>query len=247
MALHRKLHAIDKLEPDIAVLPEIARPDVIANKASGFNPDLCLWAGRSLHKGLGVIAQSNRWDIEIDDSYDPLNSVVLPVRVRGPIDFNLLAIWSIHVDGKKPTFRTPGNVLRAIEASEKFCQELPLVVAGDFNNAVVWDKPGNMNNMAEIDRALRDLGLVSAYHQSNACDLGNELDSTLYWRDRKKDGPQYHIDYVYIPKRWSRLPYDLSVGQFDDWIGNGLSDHVPISLSFRMQDLLVTEASKHRS
>ena len=47
---------------------------------------------------------------------------------------------------------------------------------------------------------------------------------------RTIDGPIYHIDYVYMPEEWSKLPFDLSVGRYQDWAGPGLSDHVPLVL-----------------
>jgi exodeoxyribonuclease-3 len=48
---------------------------------------------------------------------------------------------------------------------------------------------------------------------------------TLYWRDRTKDGPTYHIDYVFLPS--SRIERArVEIGSFEAWCG--LSDHVPV-------------------
>ena len=50
---------------------------------------------------------------------------------------------------------------------------------------------------------------------------------TLYWRDRTKDGPTYHIDYVFLPTPWiGRAKVDI--GSFEAWCGAGFSDHVPV-------------------
>ena len=46
------------------------------------------------------------------------------------------------------------------------------------------------------------LGLVSAYHAIRGEAHGPETVPTLYWRDRTKDGPTYHIDYVFLPVAW---------------------------------------------
>ena len=43
---------------------------------------------------------------------------------------------------------------------------------------------------------------------------------TLYWRDRKKDGPTYHIDYIFLPTQWLGRVRDLSVGTYEDWCGS---------------------------
>jgi len=229
MAMHRKLPAIRSLNADIVVLPEVARPDVVASKTPDFDPSLLVWRGSNRNKGLGVLANSAEWQLTIDDSYDPANEIVMPVRVRGPIDFNLLAVWSLRVDGKNPRNDVPGTVLRAIESAERFCSEMPLVVAGDFNNSAIWDRPGNMNNMAAIDAALGELGLASAYHVAVDRLLGHEDDATLYWRDRKKDGHRYHIDYIYLPKTWFDRSVRFFVGGYDDFVATKLSDHVPLS------------------
>ena len=230
MAMHRKLDAIRSLNADIVILPEVAQPEIVASKSREFDPGLCVWGGKNAHKGLAVLASSSKWQLAIDDSYDPANGVVIPVRVRGPIDFNLLAVWSIGVNFKKSRVDTPGAILRAIELADSFCREKPLIVAGDFNNSVIWDRPSDMNSMAAIDAVLGSYGLASAYHHSTRCALGAEDHATIYWRDRKKDGPRYHIDYIYLPATWLDGSVNFHVGDFDNWVATKLSDHVPLSV-----------------
>ena len=72
------------------------------------------------------------------------------------------------------------------------------------------------------------LGLVSAYHVSRGVEAGNEPEPTFYWRRRAVDG--YHIDYVFMPEDWSTHAFDVAVGTYEDWVGSGLSDHVPLVL-----------------
>jgi exodeoxyribonuclease-3 len=69
---------------------------------------------------------------------------------------------------------------------------------------------------------------VSAYHLAHGEEQGSETIPTLYWRDRRKDGPTYHIDYVFVPAAWMPRMREVRVGTFDDWCGVGLSDHAPI-------------------
>jgi len=102
------------------------------------------------------------------------------------------------------------------------------VVAGDFNNNVYWHKPGwRMNHGIVVDKLARG-GLVSAYHVAHGEEQGGETIPTLYWRDRRKDGPTYHIDYVFIPAAWTPRMREVRVGTFEDWCGAGMSDHAPI-------------------
>ena len=72
------------------------------------------------------------------------------------------------------------------------------------------------------------MGLASAYHDNRGVAQGGESEPTHYWRDRTKDGPTYHIDYVFVPRQWLPRVRSVEVGGFEDWCGAGLSDHVPI-------------------
>jgi len=69
-------------------------------------------------------------------------------------------------------------------------------------------------------------GLLSAYHAFHEIDSGKETEPTLYWRNRKKDGPKYHIDYCFVPKTWTGRLQNVAVGSFDTLIK--LSDHMPL-------------------
>ena len=67
--------------------------------------------------------------------------------------------------------------------------EGPVVVAGDLNDSAIWDKPNGARPFATKVDLLRQRGLVSAYHEVLDVRFGEESDPTIYWRDRKADGP----------------------------------------------------------
>jgi exodeoxyribonuclease-3 len=83
--------------------------------------------------------------------------------------------------------------------------------------------------------AERGVGLASAYHALRSEQQGQETVPTHYWRDRKKDGPTYHIDYVFLLTQWLGGVRELAVGSFEGWCGSGLSDHVPILVDVNLQ------------
>ena len=83
--------------------------------------------------------------------------------------------------------------------------------------------------MAKVE-ILEKMGLVSVYHEQRGERQGEETIPTIYWRDRKRDGPTYHIDYIFLPRSWLPAVNDFSIGSFDDWCATGLSDHVPLIL-----------------
>ena len=83
-------------------------------------------------------------------------------------------------------------------------------------------------NHAHNVGVMASYGMYSAYHECMREAQGAESMPTHYWRDRKKDGPTYHIDYIFMPRAWLARVTDMQVGSFEDWCGSRLSDHVPV-------------------
>lgn len=228
MALHAKLDAIAALEPDIAIISECAEPSIVRRKSKSEMPSSLVWVGDNQHKGLAVFA-FDRWSVELDDSHEPSRRILAPVRISGPFRFRLLAAWSFNRRQDLDTQRR-GPLQAAVEDRSLFLsQSGPLVVAGDFNDNAVFQQSWCTNPRGWILGALlENIGLTSAYHEHLGCEYGQEPDPTLYWRNRTADGPRYHIDYCYVPREWAGAIRNVEVGRFDNWVANGLSDHVPL-------------------
>jgi hypothetical protein len=135
------------------------------------------------------------------------------------------------------TDRSPGRRLRCPRAlrsrlnclmvsRERTAPATPTVVAGDFNDNVKWDRPKKRNKHKINVDELAPLGLRSAYHHARGVEQGAEREPTIYWRDRKRDGGSYHIDYCFVPESWTKSISAVELGGFDDWVH--LSDHVPL-------------------
>ncbi|MBY8976893.1 endonuclease/exonuclease/phosphatase family protein [Rhodobacteraceae bacterium NNCM2] len=234
MALHRKMEALMALRPDIAVISECAEPETLAARGG---PELgegsCVWMGRNRHKGLGVFAFGG-YRLRRHEPFHPGLSYILPVNVSGPVAFNLLAVWAQNASGGVTRKHQLGPFRRSLPRYQGFITGAPCLIGGDFNNNRIWDRPGwRMNHMAKMAR-LDALGFVSVYHAMTGEGQGAETTPTHYWRDRTKDGPTYHIDYIFAPV--DRVPgiSHFSVGTFEDWCGNKLSDHVPLVIEIDM-------------
>ena len=230
MALHRKLEALRSLEPDVAVVSECARPDIVVERAglASLGAD-SVWIGANDHKGLAVLG-FNGYRVALDERYKASHRYVAPVRVSGRRRFNLLAVWAQNFSAGITRKRQPGPLRLALRRYRGFLTEVPSVVAGDFNNNLIWDKPGWLMNFSHTVDVLASLGLNSAYHHVTGEAFGEERAPTIYWRDRTKDGPTYHIDYVFAPHQWLRKVRNIEVGCFEDWCGSRLSDHVPLTV-----------------
>ncbi len=228
MALHRKAAALLALEPDIAVVCECAEPDRLrARPGTDWLQAPPVWVGQNPHKGLAVFA-FNGYTAVLSEPYYPSLRYIAPVRVSGPMELNLLAVWAQNASGGVYRKHQLGPLRRALSRYRGFLVEGPAIVAGDLNDNVIWDKPGWRHNHMTKVQIMQRLGLVSAYHTIRGEVPGMEITPTHYWRDRKKDGPTYHIDYVFVPDRWIEKITNLQLGTFEDWCGSGLSDHVPI-------------------
>jgi exodeoxyribonuclease-3 len=228
MALHRKFDAMLRLQPDIAVICECAAPTRLQAlaKSLNFGADT-VWIGDNRNKGLAVFA-FNGYAVHLAEPFHPTLRHVAPVRVSGRVACNLLAVWAQNGSGGVSRKHQLGPLRRALTKYRGFLAERPSIVAGDFNNNVYWHRPGWRINHVNAVATLEKLGLASAYHAIRGELQGEESVPTLYWRDRKKDGPTYHIDYVFLPALWLDRVREVAVGTFEDWCGSGLSDHVPI-------------------
>jgi endonuclease/exonuclease/phosphatase (EEP) superfamily protein YafD len=235
MALHRKCDALLSLDPDVAVISECAEPERLRrlSKSDWLDAEP-VWIGRSETKGLAVLG-FNGYRVRLATARPPELRYVAPVRVRGPTDFNLLAVWAQNASAGVTRKHQHGPLRRALRRYRAFLSDGPTVIAGDFNSNSIWDRPGWRNNHSALVERLRAMGLVSAYHAVTGEAQGRETTPTLYWRDRRRDGPTYHIDYIFVPEVWRASLREVSVGGFEDWCGSGLSDHVPVVIDVRMQ------------
>jgi len=232
MALHRKLPVLaDRLGPDIAIVPECANEEILRRKGGRALPEVSMvWKGRLKDKGLAVFGFGD-YEVSLAECYDDRLEWVLPIAVTGPVNFALLAVWASN---HRARIQHPDHVgvpqpASALTVYEDWIRNQTTVLAGDFNHNCVWDKPGQVErNHAETVAAASRAGMVSIYHEWFDESQGHESKPTIYWRNRTLDGPAYHIDYIFIPERWSHSVSDMHVGGFDEWVGSGLSDHVPV-------------------
>ena len=228
MALDRKFDALLEIEPDIAIVCECAEPMRLRARAGmdrlEHDP---VWIGTNPNKGLAVFA-FNGYRARLSKPYYRTLQYIAPVHVSGPVECNLLAVWAQNASGGGLRKNKAGPLHVALTRYKRFLGDRPAIVAGDLNNNAIWDKPGWRINHTTKVAMLEALGLVSAYHAIRRESQGRETVPTLYWRDRRKDGPTYHIDYVFLPHYWIDRVKTLHLGTFEDWCGSGLSDHVPI-------------------
>ena len=167
MALHRKFDALYSLRPDVAIICECAEPDRLRRQWTSSNREADLvWVGANPNKGLAVLA-FNEYSLHLADEYDPSLRFIAPVRVDGPVSFNLVAIWAQNFSDGIRRKDQAGPFRLALDRYQPFLTRGPCVVAGDFNNSVIWDKPDWPKNHADAVDILDGYGLVSALSRDN--------------------------------------------------------------------------------
>ncbi len=228
MALHRKIDALLSLNPDIAVVSECAEPERLRERIADHSViDDFVWVGRNPNKGLAVLT-FNGYSARVMAAHDPGLEYVVPVEIRGGVPFTLFGVWAQNLSGGNYRKDQPGPFRLALDRYHELLTAGPAVVAGDLNNNVIWDRPGWPINHADAVEILDKHGLASVYHSVTGEPQGRERTPTIYWRDRTKDGPTYHLDYIFVPTLWLDRINGFHVGSFEDWCGSGLSDHVPL-------------------
>ena len=145
-AFRKKIHLIEKLQPDIAVISESESPEKIT-LTDYWNPNP-LWVGENPHKGLGVFVRQGM-QLEFSEPYNPEFKYVLPATVSGNTTIFLLALWA------HPTIYLTyiGSVHFGIEYYRNRMNSHTLIV-GDFNHNVIWDD----EEVLALEKLLVDLG-----------------------------------------------------------------------------------------
>ena len=171
-------------------------------------------------KHIGVFAQ-DPWRVE------PLPLVstqpwVLPVKVKGPVDFTILAVWALGPEWVANRLSYAAQAARVV-AEVVPSIEGPVVLAGDLNAPIVSNLASVREHLVSVDR-LEAFGLLSAFTAARG-DTDPLTEPTLY--HQWKAGRPFHIDHVFVPREWTS-GINVSVGTYADWVATKRSDHVPV-------------------
>lgn len=203
MRVHDSWAQIVEVRPDVAVLSECARPEILFRRVDASSVRAAFWTGPSSHKGLAVLF-FGRTRGEARGRGDGLIAVELirPRRLR------LAAVWLTRGSGP---LSGAGEVLGAPG---------PAVLVGDFNSALVRRR-GRRAVPSRAARRLLELGFVSAYHASRGVELGSEPEPTLFLNRDPTQGR--HVDYCLLR---GVAVASVEVGAREVW--GSASDHVPL-------------------
>ena len=212
----RKVPLLAGLKADIAVIQECAKPAI--------ESDTCLWFGDDPRQGITIVASPPYRLIRLPE-VEGVPKYVLPISVFGPVEFNMLAVWS----KSNQSHRYVEAVVKAVDMYRGLFDQSPTVLLGDLNSNRLWDSrhPRDRNHSALV-ALLRSLGLVSAYHAFYGEAHGHETKPTCYfhWKEQRP----HHIDYCFIPEVWAKDLRQVEIGEYEEWKEH--SDHRPLLVEF---------------
>jgi len=208
--LDRKIEALEGLSPDVSVLSEALRPPEETRQL--------LWFPSNASR-LGIqVRSSGDYHLRRLKTADLPNCIV-PIRVDGPISFNLLAVWTWPAPSYTQAFEN------GLSAYSRLLHRGPTVVAGDFNGNPAFDKRRKrIKRWTAAFAELEGAGLVSAYHYAHKAAYGEELHATHHFLRNPERG--FHIDFCFIPRDWASSKLKARVVSGPEW--SLLSDHFPL-------------------
>lgn len=227
MVYRKKAHIILAQKPDILIVPECEHLDKLKYKTEIKLPTDSLWFGNNLNKGLGIFSYGE-YKFKLLDVHNPEIKTIIPILVTGgEADFILFAIWAFN--NEDVNYNYIGQVWKAIHYYESLLKTEKVILVGDFNSNVIWDKLHRKSNHSDVVAKLSELNIFSAYHFYLNQIPGKEVHPTFFLY-RHKDKP-YHIDYCFASKNFIDKIESVEVGKYEDWVTH--SDHKPLSVIFK--------------
>jgi len=214
MAFRKKNQAILAFQPDILVVPECENGEKLQFGKLTPEPQDFFWYGDNPHKGIGVFSYGD-YRFSLDPSFTPEYRYVIPLKVTGKQNFNLIAIWAMP-NKKKNKQRYIGQVWSGLQYYKDLLKE-DTVVIGDFNGNQIWDKNSYTGNFTQTMDFLEARNFKSLYHLETGEAYGKETQPTFYlYRNIEKP---YHMDYCVIKESMIQKGVKTMIGTFEDWIG----------------------------
>ena len=161
MAFRKKCEEVLNFQPDLLIIPECENEAKLQFGKLTPKPNDFFWYGDNPHKGIGIFSYSD-FKFQLSPLFNPAFRYVIPLKVSGRKEFNLIAIWAMP-NKKKHKQRYIGQVWSALQYYKKMLAEDTIII-GDFNGNQIWDKNSYTGNFTETLHFLEELDFKSLYH-----------------------------------------------------------------------------------
>ncbi len=227
MAFRKKNARVLDKKPDLVVIPECENEQKLKFGKLTPTPNDFLWYGDNKNMGLGIFSYGD-YQFSVHPNYNPDYKIIVPVVVtNAESEFLLLAVWANNREDRNA--RYVEQVWKAIHYYDHLIAEEHVMILGDLNSSVVFDKKHRIGNHTDVVKVLGDIGIRSLYHSFYEEVQGKESQPTFFMQ-KNIDKP-YHIDYCFTSDCISSKLQQYDVGEYDKWIG--FSDHMPLIIDFK--------------
>jgi exodeoxyribonuclease-3 len=224
MAFRKKGHLIQNEKPDILIVPECEHPDKLLSL--NLKSTSILWYGTNKNKGLAVFS-FGRYQLNSMLGHNLELKLFCPIEVTdGELNFLLFAVWANNPQDWE--YQYIGQVWKAIHFYENILKTNKVIIAGDFNSNVIWDKLHHKASHAMIVGKLESMAIFSTYHKHNNELQGKETCPTFHMY--RHENKPYHIDYCFASNFFMEKLVEVKVGSFNNWTPH--SDHMPVMVTF---------------
>ncbi len=218
-SVQARLAELAPFAPAIVFLQE-CQPGVKLPSASS-----CLACQVNARKGIALASLDAEYQITPLRRRPNRGRAIVGATVTGPISFTALGIW-----GQGP--RYANDVMATLDAYRRVLRSGPAVVLGDLNSGSNLTRQPPSKGHARILAALKDCGLVSAYHAFHDVAHGHEAHPT--YRHQRNVTKPWHIDFCFVPAAWIQHVRSVELFDGDEWPKK--SDHLPLSVELQFAD-----------
>ena len=217
--LKEKLPALFAELPDVAIIQECSK-DALENLRPGYFGQ---WLAGPENHGLGMIYREPFAIENIETASSA--SYFAKIDISGPVSFRLVAAWTCPPGGSGYI----GHLHHFLDTQLEWFKQSPVVFAGDLNSQHGASFDTGQQKHADLDKRLKDVGLVDAYASLRGIDDPRLREATHrhQWSNEKP----FHIDYVYVPDSWLPRISSIAVGAPSLW--SKLSDHSPVMMTVK--------------
>lgn len=218
-AFRKKIERTDVFDADLLVIQECEDPSESTNAFQNRVGPNYFWRGDNKNRGIGIFWNGTT-KVEILDWEDDGLQIFLPCRLNK--NTVLIGVWTKYANS--PSYGYIGQFWKYLQLHKDKLVDQKVLIAGDFNSNVRWDKPHRWWNHSDVVRELEEIGIVSLYHKLNKLPQGSEPQPTLFLQ-RNLDKP-YHVDHIFASKKLISENARHTIGAADEWLRH--SDHMPI-------------------
>ena len=98
MKFREKINQTLPFSSDLLIIPECEAPGKWGNSPYKGSINQFLWYSDNPNKGIGIISLNSQFTLEIHPAYSEEFKLIIPIKVSGQEEFNLIAIWSQRMD-----------------------------------------------------------------------------------------------------------------------------------------------------